>query len=63
MGDVVLGEKFPHSKFFDLPGRLQYKGLEVFLYSPIETLPILQNAPSILVFVWNRRGISSQLNL
>jgi hypothetical protein len=34
----------------------------VFLYSPVETLPFLQNAASILVVVWNRRGMSSQLN-
>jgi hypothetical protein len=33
------------------------------LYSPLETLPILQNAASRLVVVWNRRGISSQWNL
>jgi hypothetical protein len=42
---------------------LHCKGLEVFLYSPEETLPILQNAASTLVMVWNRRGMSSQLNL
>jgi hypothetical protein len=39
------------------------KGLELFLYSPVETLSILQNAASRLVVVWNRRGMSSQLNL
>jgi hypothetical protein len=39
------------------------KGLEVFLYSPVERLPIVQNAASILVDVWNRRGMSSQLKL
>jgi hypothetical protein len=39
------------------------KALEVFLYSPVETLLILQNAASMLVIVWNRRGMSSQLNL
>jgi hypothetical protein len=42
---------------------LNCKGLEVFLYSLVETLPILQNAVSRLVVVWNRRGMSSQLNL
>jgi hypothetical protein len=42
---------------------LKCKGLEVFLYSPVETLPILQNEASTLVDVWNRRGRSSQLNL
>jgi hypothetical protein len=35
----------------------------VFLYSPVETLPILQNVTSRLVVAWNRRGMSSQLNL
>jgi hypothetical protein len=35
----------------------------VFLYSPVETLPILQNAVSRLVVLWVRRGMSSQLNL
>jgi hypothetical protein len=35
----------------------------VFLYSPVETLPVLQNAASRLVVVWNSRGMSSQLNL
>jgi hypothetical protein len=42
---------------------LPCKGLEAFLYSPVKTLPILQNAASRLVVVWNRRGMSSQLNL
>jgi hypothetical protein len=41
---------------------LHCRRLEVFLYSPVETLPILQNAASRLVVVWNRRGLSSQLN-
>jgi hypothetical protein len=41
---------------------LHCKGLEVFLYSPVETLPILKNTPSRLVVVWNRRRMSSQLN-
>jgi hypothetical protein len=35
----------------------------MFLYSPIETRPILQNAASKLEVVWNRRGMSSQLKL
>jgi hypothetical protein len=35
----------------------------VILYSPVETLPIRQNAASRLVVAWNRRGISSQWNL
>jgi hypothetical protein len=34
----------------------------VFLYSPVETLPILQNAASTLVVVWDRRGMSFQMN-
>jgi hypothetical protein len=42
---------------------LHCKGIEVFLYSPVETFPILQNAASRLVVVWNRRGMSSQVNL
>jgi hypothetical protein len=42
---------------------LHYKELEGLLYSPVETLPILQNGASRLVVVWNRRGMSSQLNL
>jgi hypothetical protein len=42
---------------------LHCKELEVFLYSPVETLPILQNVVSRMVLVWNRRGMSSQLNL
>jgi hypothetical protein len=42
---------------------LNCKGLEVFLYSPVETLPVLQNAALRLVVVWNRSGMSSQLNL
>jgi hypothetical protein len=42
---------------------LHCKRLEVFLYSPVETLPIFQNAASRLVVVWNRSGMSSQLNL
>jgi hypothetical protein len=33
------------------------------LYSPVETLPIVHNAASILVVVWNMRGMSSNLNL
>jgi hypothetical protein len=44
------------------PGWLQCKGIQVFLYSPVEILPILQNEASRLVVVWNRRGMSSQLN-
>jgi hypothetical protein len=42
---------------------LHWKGLEEFLYSPVQTLPILQTAASRLVVVWNRRGMSSELNL
>jgi hypothetical protein len=42
---------------------LHCKGLQVFLYSPVETLPILQNAVSRLVVVWNRRGMLPQLIL
>jgi hypothetical protein len=42
---------------------LNCKGLEVFLYSPVETLPILQNAALRLVVVWNKSGMSSQWNL
>jgi hypothetical protein len=42
---------------------LHCKGLEVFLYSPVETLPIFQNVASRVVVVWNRRGMSSQFNL
>jgi hypothetical protein len=45
------------------PGWLHCKGLELFLYSPVETLPTLQNVASRFVVVWNRRGMSSQLNL
>jgi hypothetical protein len=33
------------------------------LYSPVETLPIVQNAASILVVVQNMRAMSSNLNL
>jgi hypothetical protein len=42
---------------------LHWKGLEVFFYTPVETLPILQNEASRLVVAWNRRRMSSQLNL
>jgi hypothetical protein len=49
--------------YLTFPGWLHCKGLEVFLYSPVETFPILQNAASRLVVVLNRRGMSSQLNL
>jgi hypothetical protein len=42
---------------------LHSKGLEVFLYSPVETLLIFQNVASRKVDLWNRRGMSSQLNL
>jgi hypothetical protein len=42
---------------------LHCKGLEVILYSQVETLPILQNAASRLVVVWKRRRMSSQMNL
>jgi hypothetical protein len=35
----------------------------VFLYSPVERLPIFQNVVSRLVVVWNRRGMTSQVNL
>jgi hypothetical protein len=34
----------------------------VFLYSPVETFNILQNAASRLVAVQSRRGMLSQLN-
>jgi hypothetical protein len=49
MGDVVLGEKFLIQCYFTL----DCKGLEVFLYSPVETLSILQNAALRLLVVWN----------
>jgi hypothetical protein len=42
---------------------LHGKEIQVFLYSPVETIPILQNAASRLVVVWNRRGMSFQLKL
>jgi hypothetical protein len=42
---------------------LYCKRLEVFLYSPVKTLPIFQNAASRLVAVLNRREKSSQVNL
>jgi hypothetical protein len=42
---------------------LHCKGLEGFLYSPVETFPVLQNVASRLVVVQSRRGMSSQLNL
>jgi hypothetical protein len=42
---------------------LTCKGLEVFFYSPVQILPILQNAASRLVVVWKRRGMSSELKL
>jgi hypothetical protein len=42
---------------------LHCKGLEVFLYSLVGTLPILQNAASSLVLVWNKRGMPCHLNL
>jgi hypothetical protein len=35
----------------------------MFLYSPIETLPIFQNVASRLMAVWNWRGMSSHLNI
>jgi hypothetical protein len=35
----------------------------MFLYSPVETLPIFQNVASRLAVVWNRIGMSSQLTL
>jgi hypothetical protein len=63
MGDVLLGETFPHPMLWDFPGWLHCIGLEVFMYSPVETLPILQNSACRFVVVWNRRGMSSQLNL
>jgi hypothetical protein len=54
MGDVTLGEKFPHPILWDFFWLIALQGLQVFLYSPRETLPILQNAASLLVVVWNR---------
>jgi hypothetical protein len=42
---------------------LHCKGLEVILHSPVETLRILEDAASRLVVAWNRRGMSSQVNL
>jgi hypothetical protein len=42
---------------------LHCNGLEVVLYSPVETLTIFKNVVSRLVVVWNRRGMSSLLNL
>jgi hypothetical protein len=42
---------------------LHCKGLEVFLYSPVEALPILQNVASKLLVVWKRRGMLSPLIL
>jgi hypothetical protein len=33
------------------------------LYTAVETLPIFQNVASTLVFVWDRREMSSQLDL
>jgi hypothetical protein len=45
------------------PGWLLHIGPEVFLHSSVGTLLIFQNVASILVVVWNMRGMSSQLNL
>jgi hypothetical protein len=59
-----FGERnFLIQSYFSFSGRWHCKGLEVFLYSQIETLPILQNAASRLVIVWNGRGMSLQLIL
>jgi hypothetical protein len=33
------------------------------MYSPVGTLPMLKNAASRWAVVWNRIGMSSQLNL
>jgi hypothetical protein len=33
------------------------------VFVPVETLPAIKNAASRLVVVWNRTGMSSQLNL
>jgi hypothetical protein len=62
MGDVVLRRKLPHPMFRELSWLMNCKGLEVHLYSPPETLPVLQNAASRLRVVWNRTEMSSQLN-
>jgi hypothetical protein len=35
----------------------------LFLYLPVETLPVPQNAASRFGVVWNRKGMSSQLYL
>jgi hypothetical protein len=53
MGDVALGEKFPHPILWDFSWLIALQGLQVF-FSPRETVPILQNAASLLVVVWNR---------
>jgi hypothetical protein len=61
MGDVGLGEKFPHPMLWDWLIALQ-RAWGV-LYSPLEILLILQSAASTWVVVSTRRGMSSQLNL
>jgi hypothetical protein len=61
MGDVGLGEKFPHPMVWDILIALQRAwGI---LYSPLEMLLILQSAASTWVVVLTRKGMSSQLNL
>jgi hypothetical protein len=61
MGDVVLGDKFPHTMLWDDSWLTALQRASMFFYSPVEILPILHNAASRLVVVWNRRGMSSQL--
>jgi hypothetical protein len=63
MGDVILGEKFPHSMLFDFSWLIALQRAWGDFYSPVETLPILQNAASRLVVAWNRRGMWYRLNL
>ena len=45
------------------PGGFPFKGLEVFVYSPGESLPVLQSVGSKLEAVWNMTEMSCQLNL
>jgi hypothetical protein len=63
MGDVILGEKFPRSILFDISWLIALqRAWGVFIVTSRNT-SYLPKWASRLVVVWNRRGMSSQLNL
>jgi hypothetical protein len=63
MGNVVLRWKLPHPVLMEFSWLMELQSVEVFLYSPQESLPVLNTVGSRLGSLWNRTEMTCQFNL